>query len=133
MPHRRSPEKLRERYLKKADFVKAEKNPKKPTQVLSVRSAGTALKRLGRQYRRPHKQILIDKFGKCMVCGWDELPDALELHHKDRNHQNNDPTNLVLLCPNCHALLHRGKIEWEVINELQKQQKGDILEGKLEA
>jgi 5-methylcytosine-specific restriction endonuclease McrA len=28
----------------------------------------------------------------------------LELHHKDRNHFNNDLNNLQILCPNCHSI-----------------------------
>lgn len=43
---------------------------------------------------------------KCECCGlteWNGKPIALELHHKDGNHYNNDLTNLEILCPNCHA------------------------------
>ena len=39
---------------------------------------------------------------KCAVCGYDEDPRILETHHIDENHNNNDPSNLCLLCPNCH-------------------------------
>ena len=41
---------------------------------------------------------------KCIVCGFDELVDV---HHIDNNRSNNDPKNLVFLCPNHHYLLHR--------------------------
>jgi hypothetical protein len=51
---------------------------------------------------------------KCYKCNnttWLEEPIALELEHIDGNHQNNSLSNLVLLCPNCHAqtLTYRGK------------------------
>ena len=38
-------------------------------------------------------------------------PIPLELHHIDGNNQNNNLTNLTLLCPNCHAMTdnYRGK------------------------
>ena len=44
---------------------------------------------------------------KCEKCGlstWlnEEIP--LELHHIDGNHYNNSFENLIILCPNCHAL-----------------------------
>lgn len=44
---------------------------------------------------------------RCEKCGLDtwlneEIP--LELHHKDKNHYNNSLDNLLILCPNCHAL-----------------------------
>lgn len=42
----------------------------------------------------------------CMKCGYDEHPEILEVHHKDRNRKNNDISNLELLCPNCHMWDH---------------------------
>lgn len=44
---------------------------------------------------------------QCEICGlkeWRYSPIPLELHHKDGNRYNNSLTNLLLLCPNCHAL-----------------------------
>lgn len=51
---------------------------------------------------------------KCESCGltqWLDQSIPLELHHKDGNRNNNDLNNLILLCPNCHALTdnYRGK------------------------
>lgn len=46
---------------------------------------------------------------KCENCGltkWMDEDIPLELHHKDGNHYNNDFNNLIILCPNCHALQH---------------------------
>ena len=43
---------------------------------------------------------------KCNRCGYDEHIGILKVHHKDRSHANNDPTNLEILCPNCHDLEH---------------------------
>ncbi len=50
----------------------------------------------------------------CSNCGktsWLRQPIPLELDHLDGNHQNNELSNLRLLCPNCHALTptYRGK------------------------
>ena len=38
-----------------------------------------------------------------------EIP--LEVHHINGNNKDNDPSNLMLLCPNCHALtnFYRGR------------------------
>lgn len=44
---------------------------------------------------------------KCLVCGYDEEPKILQVHHRDSNRQNNELKNLAILCPNCHA-----KITW---------------------
>lgn len=40
---------------------------------------------------------------KCKNTTWLELPIMLELEHIDGNNGNNEITNLLLLCPNCHA------------------------------
>lgn len=44
---------------------------------------------------------------KCEKCGlsmWLDEEIPLELHHIDGNHYNNNFENLIILCPNCHAL-----------------------------
>jgi HNH endonuclease len=56
------------------------------------------------------RKHLIDRAGgKCERCGWSErnpytgqLP--LEIEHIDGDWSNDDPENLAVLCPNCHAL-----------------------------
>jgi hypothetical protein len=47
------------------------------------------------------------KENKCEHCNLTEFnnhPIPLELDHIDGNHDNNNLTNLRILCPNCHAL-----------------------------
>jgi len=59
---------------------------------------------------RNYKNYLIYKYGeKCMECGWNKrnlyskkIP--IEIEHIDGNSNNNDLSNLKLLCPNCHSL-----------------------------
>lgn len=46
---------------------------------------------------------------KCTKCGWNKPHEKtgrppLEIDHIDGNRQNNSRDNLVVLCPNCHAL-----------------------------
>lgn len=45
---------------------------------------------------------------KCPICGWNEYPEAFVIHHIDHNRHNNDLSNLIVLCRNCHFLVHRG-------------------------
>ena len=50
----------------------------------------------------------------CEQCGltqWQGRPIPLELHHINGNNTDNRLENLLLLCPNCHALTecYRGK------------------------
>jgi hypothetical protein len=47
----------------------------------------------------------------CSLSTWNNHPIPLELDHIDGQHDNNELSNLRLLCPNCHAQTHtyRGK------------------------
>ncbi|MFA7252263.1 MAG: HNH endonuclease signature motif containing protein [Candidatus Paceibacterota bacterium] len=67
------------------------------------------------------RKYLIEKYGEaCSICGWDERYTItgkvpLEIDHIDGNSDNNNESNLRLICPNCHALtphfrnLNKGK------------------------
>lgn len=43
---------------------------------------------------------------ECQKCGYNKIPSILQVHHKDRNRENNDISNLEVLCPNCHLEDH---------------------------
>ena len=47
-------------------------------------------------------------FNKCMRCG---KIGRMDVHHKDENPLNNNPSNLETLCRSCHLLVHRHKSE----------------------
>ena len=54
------------------------------------------------------KKYLIEKFGeKCSECSiestWNSKPLVLQLDHRDGDSDNNRPSNIRLLCPNCHS------------------------------
>lgn len=62
------------------------------------------------------RRLLSDglKLHICEQCGlteWQGSPIPLELHHINGNNRDNRIENLLLLCPNCHALTeyYRGK------------------------
>ena len=40
---------------------------------------------------------------ECAICGFDKI---VAVHHIDENHDNNDPHNLIPLCPNHHEMVH---------------------------
>lgn len=46
---------------------------------------------------------------QCNRCGYNKHLEILDVHHKDRDRNNNSIDNLEILCPNCHALEHRIK------------------------
>lgn len=53
------------------------------------------------------KKVLVERYGyTCMVCGidnWEDKPLALQLDHIDGYSNNNLPSNVRLICPNCHS------------------------------
>lgn len=42
----------------------------------------------------------------CQRCGYGDHPEILHVHHINRDRTNNDPSNLICLCPNCHDTDH---------------------------
>ena len=56
------------------------------------------------------KRWLIETRGeKCEICGWAETNRftgkiPITAHHLDGNSENTIPSNMQLLCPNCHSL-----------------------------
>jgi hypothetical protein len=61
------------------------------------------------QSSKLRKKLLNDgiKQHRCEICGnteWMSKSIPLQLHHKDGDATNNELSNLILLCPNCHAL-----------------------------
>jgi ribosomal protein L40E len=83
------PKKPLESYLKKGVYV----------------SSHTLRKRLIAEGIKEHR------CEKCLLIEWLGKPIPLELEHKDGDHQNNEISNLEVLCPNCHAFTptYRGR------------------------
>jgi general stress protein YciG len=47
----------------------------------------------------------------CERCGFKaEDSCQMDVHHKDGDKQNNDPSNLVSLCPPCHRITHKQNL-----------------------
>jgi hypothetical protein len=72
---------------------------------------GKQLKQI-KNYSRPHiikAKLAVIRGWKCEECNlsyWRDKPIPLECHHKDFDRTNNEETNLVLLCRNCHFTIH---------------------------
>lgn len=43
---------------------------------------------------------------ECTKCGYKEVVEVLQVHHKDRDRTNGDIANLEVLCPTCHMVEH---------------------------
>ncbi len=64
------------------------------------RTSGSTLRRcliaMGRDYKC--------EAASCSITNeWLGQPITLQVHHCDGDHLNNDPENLMLICPNCHT------------------------------
>lgn len=54
------------------------------------------------------RKKIVEMVGECQSCGYTEV---LDLHHIDEDRTNNHPNNHAILCPNCHAKVHRLKCD----------------------
>jgi hypothetical protein len=89
------------------------------TQVPSVEDSGAApatasAKPIGMPQAQPlHRQIFLDTNPgspwDCCFCGG--KVEELHVHHRDGDHDNNDPTNLAATHGDCHAHHHRTGLE----------------------
>ena len=58
----------------------------------------------------------------CAHCGFG-IPAVLEVAHIDGHRHNNELSNLVILCPNCHKMLDLDLISNETIVEMRDRPK----------
>lgn len=60
------------------------------------------------KYRATRKRLFEDRGAKCEECPYDEHPEVLQVHHIIERCEggNDDPENLKILCPTCHAVEH---------------------------
>ena len=73
------------------------------------------------------KLVLLKERGmKCGRCTYSKY-EILQVHHKDRNRNNNNLANLELICPNCHYEEHYFKKSW-LKDKVEKLAKKDILD-----
>jgi HNH endonuclease len=55
---------------------------------------------------REAKRAILETSAGCVRCGWSNITEILEIHHRDLNRGNNHISNLELLCPTCHTMEH---------------------------
>lgn len=93
-----------------ATLKKANKNAEKTLE----RANRNASKSIGMDIKRERKsvssklrkKVLEENRYKCKDCP-EKDKDLLEIHHIDMNNTHTYPSNLVPLCPTCHAKRHK--------------------------
>lgn len=109
-------QKNRESYKRHKDKrVKAAKarylaNPEKARAIVRKSMANPEIHARKRAYmilyNSPYRAFVKDTCEKCGYRTKDPtLKRDLDVHHRDGDHSNNDPSNLETLCPSCHRLL----------------------------
>uniref|UniRef100_A0A6M3K9A0 HNH endonuclease n=1 Tax=viral metagenome TaxID=1070528 RepID=A0A6M3K9A0_9ZZZZ len=100
-------------YYQEVKKIRRKKYPEKTKQ--QDRIAG--LKRIAK-LKQFIQQTKIDLGGKCLKCGYNKEPRILTFHHHNGNKVGNisemkslkkiriEAAKCILLCPNCHALIH---------------------------
>jgi hypothetical protein len=64
------------------------------------------------KYQRGLKiRLAAERGQKCERCNYSKY-EILQVHHKDRNRDNNSLENLQLICPNCHYEEHYFGKSW---------------------
>ncbi len=62
-----------------------------------------------------YRKLAFEKYDPlCAHCGFG-VPSVLEVTHLDGNRANNELSNLVILCPNCHKMHDLDLISTETI------------------
>ncbi len=56
-------------------------------------------------------RLLKIRGNKCERCGFEKY-EILQIHHKDKNRNNNNFDNLEIICPNCHMAEHYLDKSW---------------------
>jgi len=65
------------------------------------------------------KTKFVEQQGRCAYCGR-SIQEGFHAHHVDGNPQNNDPENLILLCPDCHYITFK-KQEYQSHKQLERE------------
>lgn len=63
-------------------------------------------------------KIYKKKTKQCFICNFSAI---VELHHLDGNHKNNQPNNLIGLCPNHHKMIHMIRYKGTLSHLIKKR------------
>jgi len=100
-------------------------NPIKNFKDNKTCSCKCARKYFAKQYKKygrkgknlTYRTICFDNHNKvCIICGEKNI---VEVHHYDKNHENNEPSNLIPLCPTHHRYIG-SKFEYLISEQVEE-------------
>lgn len=75
----------------------------------------------GGQYSNNYQKMAYRTYvHECVICGCND-EEMLDVHHIDCDRENNNCDNLIILCANHHAKVHRGNLS--ITDEIKQQRK----------
>ena len=97
-------------------FIRRLKKVSKSGFYFCCRACKDSAQRIGGKILPPHygtskeeyRRLFRDEEFVCARCGYSEFKLAVQIHHRDGDHDNNERENLIPLCSNCHQTLHFG-------------------------
>jgi hypothetical protein len=65
-------------------------------------------------------KLIIARGSHCELCGYEACPTILNVHHKIEisDGGTHEKDNLIVLCPNCHALEHQKTKKYKTLDEI---------------
>lgn len=78
--------------------------------------------------RRIEKELYQEANSRCMACGLDEVC-VLTVHHIIPYSENprHDPSDMLVLCSNCHAKADRGEISQKTLYDYKRRLRTNII------
>jgi len=68
---------------------------------------------------------------ECMKCHKEVSGRHAHVHHKDHNPENNNETNLMILCDDCHWKFHKGEWTYEEFGLVDVYDKSGYAKSKI--
>lgn len=83
---------------------------------------GISFEPYGLEFNNDLRQIIKQRDGyACQLCGKEENTRAHTPHHIDYNKNNNELTNLILLCTSCNSRVNYRRNEWQMCFEILQE------------